>query len=90
MDWAEMQIKTTVDYAHGSYWTTFFTGGLNYQVTHHLFPYIAQVYYIEIGKIVTAHCKEYGIKYVVLPSYWDAFKKHIQHLTQMGQIDTDF
>jgi len=90
MDWAEMQIKTTIDYAHGNYWTTFFTGGLNYQVTHHLFPYIAQTHYIEIGKIVTKHCKEYGIDYVVLPTYWSALKKHIQHLTQLGQIDTDF
>lgn len=32
MDWAEMQLATTLDYAHGSWWTTFFTGALNYQV----------------------------------------------------------
>jgi hypothetical protein len=32
MDWAEMQVATTLDYAHGSWLTTFFTGALNHQV----------------------------------------------------------
>jgi len=92
MDWAEMQVRTTVDYGHGSYWTTFFSGGLNYQVTHHLFPYVAQSHYIEIGKIVTQHCKDYKIDYVVLPSYWVALKMHIEYLSKMGigAIHSDF
>jgi hypothetical protein len=32
MDWAEMQVATTLDYAHGSWLTTFLTGALNHQV----------------------------------------------------------
>jgi len=90
MDWAEMQVRTTVDYGHDKYWTTYFTGGLNYQVTHHLFPSISQAYYMDIGKIVVKHCKDYGIEYNTLPSYWVALKGHVQHLSEMGTIDTDF
>lgn len=84
MDWAEMQIATTMDYAHGSWWTTFFTGALNYQVTHHLFPYISQMHYIEIAPIVLQHCKEAGITYHVVPNFWEAFKLHIKYLGIMG------
>lgn len=42
-EWAVSQIKSSVDYAHGSWLTTFMSGALNYQVTHHLFPSISQV-----------------------------------------------
>lgn len=37
MDWAEMQLATTLDYAHGSWMTTFLTGALNYQVRKKIF-----------------------------------------------------
>lgn len=42
-EWAISQVKTSVDYAHGSPLVAFFSGALNYQVTHHLFPGISQV-----------------------------------------------
>jgi hypothetical protein len=29
-----------MDFAHGSWLTTFMTGSLNYQAVHHLFPYV--------------------------------------------------
>lgn len=37
------QVKSSVDYAHGNWLTTFMCGALNYQVTHHLFPTVSQV-----------------------------------------------
>jgi len=90
MDWAEMQIATTMDYAHDCWWTTFFTGALNYQVTHHLFPYISQVHYMDIAPMIKEHCKDYGITYHVLPTFWDAVKAHIQYLGIMGHAHSDF
>jgi len=84
MDWAEMQIATTLDYAHDSWWTTFFTGALNYQVTHHLFPYVSQIHYPEIAKIIKEHCKQHNITYNYVPTFWDAFKLHIDYLAKMG------
>jgi len=90
MDWAEMQICTTLDYAHDSWLTTFFTGALNYQVTHHLFPYISQIHYPEIAPIIREHCKDHNIKYHHLPTFWDAFKAHIEYLSIMGHGHSDY
>lgn len=39
------QVKSSVDYAHGNWLTTFLCGALNYQVTHHLFPTVSQVHF---------------------------------------------
>jgi len=90
MDWAEMQLATTLDYGHGSYWTTVLTGALNYQVTHHLFPYISQLHYPQIAPIIRQHCKENGVTYHVLPTFYDAFKAHIKYLAIMGHAHSDF
>jgi len=90
LDWAEMQVCTTLDYAHDSWFTTFFTGGLNYQVTHHLFPYISQLHYPHIAPIIKQHCKKYNIQYHVLPTFWDAFKAHLHYLAVMGHGHSDF
>jgi len=84
MDWAKMQVETTIDYAHDSWLTTFATGALNYQVTHHLFPQISQIHYPALGPIIRDHCAKHGVKYTVLPSFWAALKAHIGYLAQMG------
>lgn len=84
MDWALMQIATTLDYAHGSWWTTFASGALNYQVVHHLFPYVSQLHYAAIAPIVKEHCRLHGVTYNELPTFWDALKNHFNYLTIMG------
>lgn len=89
MDWAEMQLATTLDYAHGSWWTTFFSGALNYQVTHHLFPYICQIHYPAIAPIIKEHCAKHGITYHYLPSLSEALKNHLNYLALMGHAHND-
>jgi fatty acid desaturase len=89
MDWAEMQIRTTMDYGHDSPLTTFFTGALNYQVVHHLFPYISQLHYAEIAPIIKEHCKKYNIEYNYVNNFADAFKAHIMYLAKMGHAHYD-
>ena len=84
MDWAELQIRTTIDYGHNSPLTHFFTGGLNYQVAHHLFPGICQLHYPKITPIIMQVCKEFDIPYVVVPTYWDALMCHFRFLYRMG------
>eukprot|EP01112_Ceratiomyxa_fruticulosa_P003885 TRINITY_DN141_c0_g1_i4.p1 TRINITY_DN141_c0_g1~~TRINITY_DN141_c0_g1_i4.p1 ORF type:complete len:487 (-),score=90.18 TRINITY_DN141_c0_g1_i4:261-1721(-) len=83
-DWAILQVKTTQDYAHGDPITAYLTGGLNYQVVHHLFPSISQTYYPAIAPIVVETCKEYGIPYMVLPNFISAVWSHISYLRDMG------
>jgi fatty acid desaturase len=90
MDWAEMQLATTLDYAHGSWWTTFMTGALNYQVTHHLFPYISQIHYPAIAPMIREHCAKHGVTYYHLDSFTDALKNHLKYLYIMGHDHLDF
>lgn len=83
-DWAIVQVRTTQDYAHGNKLTTFFSGALNYQVVHHLFPSLPQDNYPTIAPIVKQTCEEYGIPYQILPTFWDAFVSHVSYLKMMG------
>ncbi|HLN27546.1 MAG TPA: acyl-CoA desaturase, partial [Gemmataceae bacterium] len=43
--WAEHQVETTVDFARGSRLLSWYVGGLNFQIEHHLFPQICHVHY---------------------------------------------
>ncbi|GBC06134.1 hypothetical protein RclHR1_06640012 [Rhizophagus clarus] len=83
-DWAEMQVVTTQDYAHDSYFWTSIVGSLNYQTVHHIFPQISQHRYGEIAPIVKETCKEYGIPFYYKETFWEAFGAHIEHLRLMG------
>jgi len=85
MDWAEMQVRTTIDYGINSPLTHFFTGGLNFQVAHHLFPGVCQLHYPKIAPLVKEVCDEFNIKYTVVPTYWDALMCHFRYLYSMGQ-----
>src|SRR5207249_9467278 len=43
--WAVHQIETTVDFAHRNRLLSWFIGGLNFQIEHHLFPRICPLNY---------------------------------------------
>jgi len=88
-DWAVSQLRTTQDYSHGGWTATFFTGALNYQVVHHLFPTVSQSYLPEIAPIIMQTCKEFGVEYHVLPNFYAAFMSHIEYLRIMGQNPDD-
>jgi fatty acid desaturase len=87
-DWAELQVRTTQDYAHGSRITSYLTGALNYQVVHHLFPTISQDHYVDIAPILKQVCIEQGIRYQILPTFYEAFTSHISYLKKMGEKPT--
>jgi fatty acid desaturase len=82
--WAAAQVATTADFSHGSWFWTHISGGLNYQVVHHLFPGICHTHYPAIAPIVLDTCKEFGVPYKVYPSFWAALHAHFSHLKTMG------
>ena len=51
-NWAVHQLRTTSNFAKRSYLFSWFVGGLNYQIEHHLFPHICHIHYKGISKIV--------------------------------------
>jgi linoleoyl-CoA desaturase len=63
---------------------SWFVGGLNYQVEHHLFPRISHVHYPAIAKIVEQKCAEHEIKYNSLPTFFGAVNSHFRFLKVLG------
>ncbi|KAK3742746.1 hypothetical protein QZH41_018952 [Actinostola sp. cb2023] len=84
-DWAELQIKTSLDYATDNWFWNTFTGALNHQSTHHLFPGVSQVHYPQISPIVRKTCEEFNVRYNYLPTFTQALGAHLGHLKRLGQ-----
>lgn len=85
-EWALHQLKTTSNFATKNKIVSWLTGGLNFQIEHHLFPHISHIHYPEISKIVKQVCQEYEIKYNEYSKVRLAVHSHIGHLKQMGRI----
>jgi linoleoyl-CoA desaturase len=83
-NWAVHQLETTVDFAPNNKLLTWYIGGLNYQVEHHLFPGICHIHYEAIAPIVKATCEEFGVKYHVRPTFANAIAGHLEWLKLMG------
>ena len=62
--WAAHQVETTVDFARGNRLLSWFIGGLNFQIEHHLFPRICHVHYPALAPLVEETCREFGVPYV--------------------------
>ncbi|WP_207429755.1 acyl-CoA desaturase [Pedobacter sp. SYSU D00535] len=83
-EWAIHQITTTANFATKSKLASWFLGGLNFQVEHHLFPGISHIHYPHINKIVKETCKEFNITYLEHKSMATAFMSHLVHLRKLG------
>ncbi|NBG66850.1 fatty acid desaturase family protein [Acidiluteibacter ferrifornacis] len=82
--WAVHQLMTTANFARKNKILSWYIGGLNYQVEHHIFPNISHIHYPEISKIVQETAKEFGVPYHEYDSFWDAFKSHMRLLKELG------
>jgi linoleoyl-CoA desaturase len=84
-DWARHQVETTVDFAPRSRVLTWYLGGLNFQIEHHLFPRVCHIHYPELAPIVREVCALRGVEYHVHPSLWSALASHARWLRRMGR-----
>jgi linoleoyl-CoA desaturase len=82
--WAVHQVQTTVDFAPNNRILTWYAGGLNFQIEHHLFPHICHIHYPRIAKIVRATCAEFGVRYACHASLFAAVSSHWRWLRRMG------
>lgn len=87
-DWAIHQMNTTMNFAMHNKWITWYVGGLNYQVEHHLFPGICHVHYPEIAPIVQQTAAEFGIPYLVNPTLRDALSAHFKVMYRFGREES--
>ena len=83
--WAEHQIKTTANFAMSNKIISWFVGGLNFQIEHHLFPKVSHVHYPAISLIVQEKCKEFNLPYNQYPTMGKAIASHFRVMKQLGK-----
>lgn len=82
--WAIHQMATTANFARKNKFISWFVGGLNFQVEHHLFPNICHVHYPEIAKIVKSTADEFDIPYLEYNTFTGALASHFKTLYRLG------
>ena len=83
--WAVHQLNTTADYARGNKLVTWYCGGLNYQIEHHLFPTICHIHYPKLATIVEETAREYSLPYHQYKTFSSALASHFRFLKALGQ-----
>jgi linoleoyl-CoA desaturase len=82
--WAEHQVATTADFGQGNAFLTWYAGGLNFQIEHHLFPKVCHAHLPALAPIVKATCEEFGVRYYAYPTAREALVSHARWLRAMG------
>ena len=88
-EWAVHQLATTLNFAPNNRLLSWYLGGLNYQVEHHLFPRICHLHYPAIAPIVQQTCEEFGVAYHQQPTFRAALASHYRWLREMGRRPTE-
>lgn len=83
--WAIHQLHTTTNFGHREKLFSWYVGGLNYQVEHHLFPNICHVHYRKISSIVEQTAKEFGLPYKSKDTFFQAIAAHARQLKLLGE-----
>lgn len=83
-NWAIHQLHTTTNFANKNLVLSWYVGGLNYQVEHHLFPNICHIHYRKLSSIVKNTAAEFGVPYKEKETFWDALKAHGNLLKALG------
>jgi linoleoyl-CoA desaturase len=84
-NWAIHQLHTTTNFGRKHRAFSWFVGGLNYQVEHHLFPNICHVHYRALSPIVEKTAKEFGLPYKSKETFLEAIIAHTVIMKELGR-----
>lgn len=84
-DWATHQVMTTVNFAPKNRLMSWYVGGLNFQIEHHLFPKISHIHYPALSQIVEQTCQDFGLPYRVNRSTRSGIASHFRWLRSLGR-----
>ena len=87
-EWAIHQIKTTANFAPRNRIISWYVGGLNYQVEHHLFPRVSHVHYPAISSIVKQTCAKHNLPYHEYSTMSGAVASHFRMMKILGKKPT--
>lgn len=82
--WAVHQLYTTANFAPNNKFVSWYTGGLNHQVEHHIFPHISHIHYGKIAKIVKETALEFNLPYNEYKTFHKAISEHFNQLKTLG------
>lgn len=85
--WAAHQVQTTVDFARKNRFLSWYVGGLNFQIEHHLFPQICHLHYAKLAPIVEGLCAKYGLRYAANRTFLGGVASHYRWLRRMGRAN---
>jgi len=80
--WFKSQVETSCTY--GGAVSGYLTGGLNFQVEHHLFPRMSSAWYPYIAPTVREICKKHGVRYVYYPWVLQNFWSTVKYIHETG------
>ncbi|XP_033628616.1 acyl-CoA 6-desaturase-like [Asterias rubens] len=83
-EWLPMQLQATCN-VDPSFFNDWFTGHLNYQIEHHLFPTMPRHNFHKIVPDVKALCKKHGLPYQT-KTLFCAFADIVRSLKRSGEI----
>lgn len=84
-EWAIHQLRTTANFAPRNKIISWFVGGLNFQVEHHLFPRVSHIHYPVISRIVAKTCEKYDLPYNVYSTMTGAMASHFRMMKNLGR-----
>jgi linoleoyl-CoA desaturase len=84
-EWAIHQLKTTANFATHNRFISWWLGGLNFQIEHHLFPRISHIHYPAISKIIRDTCAQFEIPYIEYPRMRYALVSHVSYLRSLSR-----
>ncbi|CAL1543824.1 unnamed protein product [Lymnaea stagnalis] len=84
LDWFQMQLRSSCNVKPG-WFNDWFSGHLNYQIEHHLFPTMPRCNYHKVAPLVQSLCKKHGIEYRN-KTLFNACADIIRMLRKSGQL----
>ena len=84
-NWTVHQLKTTANFSQKSKIFSWYIGGLNFQVEHHLFSNICHIHYKKLSHIVKKTAQEYNVPYYSNKTFAHALSRHAKMLYNLGR-----
>ncbi len=85
-DWLVHQLHTTSDFGRKNGLFSWYIGGLDFQIEHHIFQNICHVHYPAIAAIIKDTAEEYGFTYNLKPNVFSALASHYRRLKELGTM----
>lgn len=79
------QVITAMDFGNDSLFCRYFSGGLNYQIEHHMFPFVNHCHLPSLAPLVKELCRKHGVPYNEASGYGDALERHLKHSASMSE-----